>query len=109
MASTASRHADLRHAKPSAIVRRARIRLPVVQANAGSPELPRSGEGCTGGATTGTGAAVGVGVAMLVIAPLIRRLMHLDTLRDDDSTELAGRSELAEPAAAGMHPERERK
>jgi POT family proton-dependent oligopeptide transporter len=26
--------------------------------------------------------AVGVGVAMLAIAPLIRRLMHLDTLRD---------------------------
>jgi POT family proton-dependent oligopeptide transporter len=27
--------------------------------------------------------AVGVGTVMLVIAPLIRRLMHLDTLRDD--------------------------
>jgi POT family proton-dependent oligopeptide transporter len=27
--------------------------------------------------------AVGVGVAMLAMAPLIRRLMHLDTLRDD--------------------------
>ena len=44
--------------------------------------------------------AVGVGVAMLVVAPLIRRLMHLDTLRDD--TELAGQAELGEPAAAGM-------
>ncbi len=28
--------------------------------------------------------AVGVGAVMLVIAPLIRRLMHLDTLRDGD-------------------------
>ena len=44
--------------------------------------------------------AVGVGVAMLVVAPLIRRLMHLDTLRDD--TELAGKAELGEPAAAGV-------
>lgn len=26
--------------------------------------------------------ALGVGMAMLAIAPLIRRLMHLDTLRD---------------------------
>src|SRR5690606_2336092 len=49
--------------------------------------------------------AVGVGVAMLVVAPLIRRLMHLDTLRDD--TELAGQAELGEPAAAGMEIGRE--
>ena len=31
--------------------------------------------------------------------------MHLDTLQDRRST-LAGRGELAEPQAAGMHPER---
>ena len=50
--------------------------------------------------------AVGVGIVVRVVAPLVKRLMHLDTLKD---TDLAGREELAEPAAAGMHPERERK
>ncbi len=52
--------------------------------------------------------AVGVGVAMIVIAPLVKRLMHLDTLRDDDHG-LAGESELAEPAAAGIHLDQERR
>ena len=51
--------------------------------------------------------AVGVGVFMLLVSPLVKRLMHLDTLKDDD--ELAGLSELAEPAAVGTHPEQERK
>ena len=46
--------------------------------------------------------AVGVGVAVIVISPLIKRLMHLDTLRDDD--DLAGQAELAEPQAPGVHP-----
>ena len=42
---------------------------------------------------------------MLVIAvsPLIKKLMHLDTLRDAD--DLAGQGELGEPQAAGVHPE----
>jgi proton-dependent oligopeptide transporter, POT family len=48
--------------------------------------------------------AVGVGVLVMLVAPLIKRLMHLDTLKDEP---LAGREELAEPAAPGMHPERE--
>ena len=48
--------------------------------------------------------AVGVGVVVLVVAPLVKRLMHLDTLEE---TELAGREELGEPAAAGMKPARE--
>jgi len=43
---------------------------------------------------------------MMVIAPLIKKLMHLDTLRDDD---LAGQGELAEPAAAGIDVTRERR
>lgn len=30
--------------------------------------------------------AIGVGVAMIIIAPLIRKLMHLDTLKDDSET-----------------------
>jgi len=50
--------------------------------------------------------AVGVGAVMLVIAPFIRRLMHLDTLRDDD---LAGQGELAEPQAAGVDITEERR
>ena len=48
--------------------------------------------------------AVGVGIVMLLIAPLIRRLMHLDTLRDDGP--VAGEGEIGEPAAAGTHPGR---
>ncbi len=43
--------------------------------------------------------AIGVGVAILIIAPLIKKLMHLDTLKDDD---LAGVSEIGEPQAAGI-------
>ncbi|MEE4316787.1 peptide MFS transporter [Erythrobacter dokdonensis] len=45
--------------------------------------------------------AVAVGVGVLVISPLIRKLMHLDTLKDD---ELAGDAELGEAQAAGIHP-----
>ena len=45
--------------------------------------------------------AMAVGVAMLAIAPLITRLMHLDTLRDDS---LAGEEEAGEAQAAGIHP-----
>ena len=50
--------------------------------------------------------AVGVGVVMLLIAPLVKKLMHLDTLRDDD---LAGQGELAEPAATGIDITEERR
>ncbi|MBX3562521.1 MAG: peptide MFS transporter [Sphingomonas sp.] len=45
--------------------------------------------------------AIGVGVGVFLISPIIKKLMHLDTLKDDD---LAGTAELAEPAAPGMHP-----
>ncbi len=51
--------------------------------------------------------AVGVGVAVIVISPLIKKLMHLDTLRDAD--EMAGYKELAENHAPGMFPQRETK
>jgi POT family proton-dependent oligopeptide transporter len=50
--------------------------------------------------------AIGVGVVVLIVSPLIRRLMHLDTLKDE---ELAGRSELAENQGAGMRPDLETK
>ena len=43
--------------------------------------------------------AVGVGVGVLLISPLIKRLMHLDTLKDE---RMAGDDELAEPIAAGI-------
>jgi POT family proton-dependent oligopeptide transporter len=45
--------------------------------------------------------AVGVGLAVMVISPLIKKLMHLDTLTDDG---IAGDAELAEPQAAGIRP-----
>lgn len=45
--------------------------------------------------------AIGVGVVVLVISPLIRRLMHLDTLKDD--AVLAGAGEIGEPQAAGLN------
>ncbi len=46
--------------------------------------------------------AIAVGVGVLVISPLIKKLMHLDTLADDDA--LAGESEMGEAAAAGLRP-----
>jgi POT family proton-dependent oligopeptide transporter len=56
---------------------------------------------------------VGISAVVLALSPFIKRLMHLDTLRDDDEIRaddgLAGYQELAEPAAPGMHPERETK
>ena len=51
--------------------------------------------------------AVGVGVAVILVSPLIKKLMHLDTLRDEE--ELAGYKELGEKQAPGMFPQRETK
>ncbi len=51
--------------------------------------------------------AIGVGVAVMLVAPLVKKLMHLDTLRDAD--ELAGTAELAEPQAAGINVNQETK
>ena len=47
--------------------------------------------------------AIAAGVAVIVISPIIRRLMHEDKM----DNALAGQSEIGEPAAAGMHPDRE--
>jgi POT family proton-dependent oligopeptide transporter len=44
---------------------------------------------------------VGVGVIVLALSPLVKKWMHLDTLRDD--RDLAGDRELAEPQAAGAN------
>ena len=50
--------------------------------------------------------AIGIGVAVLVIAPFIKRLMHLDTLRDDTvGNDLEGLPQAGvEAQEAGMHP-----
>ena len=48
---------------------------------------------------------IGVGVLVLVVSPLVKRLMHLDTIRDEE--ELAGYKEIGEREAAGTFPQRE--
>lgn len=50
--------------------------------------------------------AIGVGVAVLLFSPIVRRWMHLDTLKDES---LAGEPELAEAQAAGTRPDLETK
>lgn len=47
--------------------------------------------------------AVWIGIGLIVISPLIKYLMHLDTLTDDEHP-LAGESELAQPGAGGVIP-----
>ena len=50
--------------------------------------------------------AVAVGVGMLLVSPLIKRLMHLDTLKDADiGNGIAGAEEIGEAQAAGMQPQ----
>ncbi len=51
-------------------------------------------------------AAMGVGVAAMVISPLIKRLMHLDTLADDNvGDDLAGQAQAGlEQQEAGIRP-----
>jgi POT family proton-dependent oligopeptide transporter len=49
--------------------------------------------------------AIGAGVAVLAVSPIVKRWMHLDTLRDDDN--LAGRDGLAENQGPGMFPDAE--
>jgi len=47
---------------------------------------------------------IAIAVGVLLVSPFVKRLMHLDTLKDED---LAGKGELGEPQASGIHPERE--
>ncbi|MDQ3139454.1 MAG: peptide MFS transporter [Pseudomonadota bacterium] len=44
---------------------------------------------------------VGVGVAVILVSPLIRRLMHEDIISSEADRALAGQSQIGEPAAAG--------
>lgn len=49
--------------------------------------------------------AVGIGILLVLLSPILTRAMHLDTLEDDNAVGgLAGSSEVGEPAAAGIHP-----
>ncbi len=45
--------------------------------------------------------SIGVAVAVLLVSPIVKRWMHLDTLRDEP---LEGNKEAGEPQAAGVHP-----
>jgi POT family proton-dependent oligopeptide transporter len=52
---------------------------------------------------------IGVGVAVVLVSPLVKKLMHLDTLADDDDG-LAGTAYATdENQAAGLFPNRETK
>ncbi len=49
--------------------------------------------------------AIGIGAAVIMVSPLVKKLMHLDTLTDDGGTgHLAGGGELGELQGAGIHP-----
>ena len=50
--------------------------------------------------------AVGIGIAVMVVSPLIKKLMHLDTLVDDNvGDDLEGRAQAGiEAQEAGVHP-----
>jgi POT family proton-dependent oligopeptide transporter len=48
---------------------------------------------------------VGIGVVVIAVSPLVKKLMHLDTLRDADvGDDLLGQGEAGEPQVAGVHP-----
>ena len=49
--------------------------------------------------------SIGAAVVVLLLSPIVKRWMHLDSLQDRDG--LAGRDEVGEPQASGVHPERE--
>jgi proton-dependent oligopeptide transporter, POT family len=45
--------------------------------------------------------SIGIAIVVLLLSPIVKRWMHLDTLRDEP---LEGNKEAAEPQAAGIHP-----
>ncbi|MGF1550225.1 MAG: peptide MFS transporter [Sphingomonadaceae bacterium] len=53
--------------------------------------------------------AVGVGVAVIVVSPLVKKLMHPEAIGRSPDRALAGEREIGEPAAAGIHTEGELK
>ena len=75
------------------------------------------GDGGHGGEITRDGAlevywsmglvAAGIGLGVVLVSPLVRKLMHLDSLKDDTvGDDLLGQQEgPGEPQGAGIHPE----
>ncbi len=55
--------------------------------------------------------SIGVAVAVLLLSPIVKRWMHLDTLRDRDDRELAGYREVGGDRGQdpGLFPQRETK
>ena len=51
--------------------------------------------------------AVGVGVAVIVVSPFIKKLMHEDVDNAHHDRSLAGQGEIGEPAAAGTRTDQE--
>ena len=48
---------------------------------------------------------IAVGAVVLLLSPIVKKWMHLDTLADDNvGDDLLGSEEVGEPQAAGMHP-----
>lgn len=47
---------------------------------------------------------IGVSVVVLALSPIVKKWMHLDTLRDREDA-VAGAGEIGEAQAAGVHPE----
>ena len=45
---------------------------------------------------------IGIGVVVLLLSPIVKRWMHLDTLADDADHSLAGQAVVGEPKAAGV-------
>ncbi len=52
---------------------------------------------------------IGIGVVVLLLSPIVKRWMHLDTLSDDTDRSLAGQAEIGEPKAAGVDVWKEEK
>lgn len=50
--------------------------------------------------------AVGIGIFVILVSPFVKKLMHLDTLKDDDvGDDLAGQAEAGlEAQEGGVHP-----
>jgi len=53
--------------------------------------------------------AMGIGVVVLLVAPFVNKLMHLDTMGAADEHALAGDAAIGEPAAAGVDTTGEQK
>ncbi|MGN5375195.1 peptide MFS transporter [Sphingomonas hankookensis] len=52
---------------------------------------------------------IGIGVVVLLLSPIVKRWMHLDTLGDDADRSLAGQAGIGEPKAAGVDVWKEEK